>query len=134
MNPNTPAQPDNQQINGAFLLLLQKHRSGGLLNDAADAVKIVTEAVTRVGKPGVIAIKITLTPAGSDAVEVDDEIVTKAPKAPTRSSIFFANPETGYLQRENPMKMLPGLSLVEPKEETTSAPLRDVAVNADQPN
>jgi len=116
-------EQDTTQINGAFHAMLQTHRGGAALNDIADAMLAATDAARTVGKPASFTVKFTVTPAGTDgALMLDDDISTKLPRAPKRTSIFFANPETGALQRDNPNQMKLGLKIV--GETVEEAPLR----------
>lgn len=107
---------NSPQVSGAFLQLMQNHRSGGALNDIAEAMAKVTEGVMDTGKPGKVVITLKFTPAseGEDAaVVVQDEVLAKVPQEPSRASIFFADSETFALSRDNPRQMKLPLKVVE---------------------
>lgn len=99
------------QISGAFIKLLQGHRSGECLNDLQTAMQECVVAARETSKPAVLILKVTMTPLseGEDAFAVGDEIATKLPRAQTRDSVFFADPANNELSREN--KRQPNLEL-----------------------
>lgn len=110
------AQP---AINPAFISLLQQHRNGSILNDVADAVREVIEAVQLAGKAGKLTITFTMAPSGATgAIIISDDIKVTLPKLPKQESLFFAD-DNGQLvrndprQRELPLRSIQG-GAVEP--------------------
>ena len=96
-----------QQTDGAFLRFLQAHHLGDALNDVAAQLKELTRACTESGKPGSLTLTLKLKPSGRGAgapLFVEDEIKLKAPAREPRRSIFFADPQTFALVRDNPQQ------------------------------
>lgn len=98
MNPTEP-------ISNAFYTLLQNHRDGAVLNELTDAMRAAGDAAEQTGKPATFTLSFTMTPTGGGAFAMSDDIKTKLPQLPKRASIFFRNPETGMLQRDNPSQL-----------------------------
>jgi hypothetical protein len=97
--------PTVQQVNGAFLAMMQAHRQGGGLTDWSEAMQTVTRAVMEAGRPGSFSLKVTIKPAtksSGGAMVVVDEVKTSLPKQEPTGSIFFGDFETGRLLRDNP--------------------------------
>jgi hypothetical protein len=109
------AVADTQQVNVAFLTLLQQHRSGAALSDLSDALRQVTQAVFEQGKPGTITLKLTVQPATktAGAMVVQDDIAFKLPKPEPEGSIFFADRESWQLLRDNPNQLALSLKTVD---------------------
>ena len=117
------SEVETGSINGAFIQVLQNQRRGEVLNDAADAIREVVEAVQLVGKPGWVNIRLNIKPASGaeSALVVTDAVTCKCPEADKTASIFYAG-ENGDLLREDPnQKTLPLREV--PKAE--AVPLRE---------
>lgn len=106
---NATAEPE---VDGSFLKVIQNHRKGGALTDLAAALREVAGAVSLVGKPGVVILKLNLLPSKAGAFIVVDDISTKVPKADKEGSIFYAD-ENHNLQREDPKQQVLQLRSVE---------------------
>ena len=119
----TKTEVSTGAISGSFVAVLQNQRRGEVLNDAADAIREVTEAVQLVGKPGWVNIRLNIKPAsgGDSALVVTDDVTTKVPKADKAGSIFYAG-ENGDLLREDPNQKTLELREV---EAPASKPLRE---------
>lgn len=123
---NSEAAP---AIDGAFVSLLQIHRHGEALTDAAEAMRLVTAAVRATNRPGSFTIKMVVRPASkgkAGALVVEDEIKTTLPKSDKEGSIFFAD-DKNNLRREDPNQMKLQLRTVDGGEKTT-VPARVSAV------
>lgn len=114
--PNTQVVPD---IDSAFLAMLQMIRGGQVISDLSHAMRQVTTACRREGKPGAITLTIAFAPAGrSGALEFADDIKTKVPKSPKHSTLAFLD-EDGALfrndpnQQELPLRTIEGGAAVE---------------------
>jgi hypothetical protein len=96
-NPVTPP------IDTTFAQLLQHHRHGHCLDESSQALRDLMAAVATLGGPGKVSLTITVSPAGADgALLIEDAITIKLPKAKAPSSVFFRDPLTGAISRENP--------------------------------
>jgi len=87
----------------SFLHTLQRHRSGGLLDDASARLAEVVAAVRQTGKPGSVTVKLEIKPAqvGADAVVLTDEIKAKVPRMQATASFWFAT-DDGALVTTDP--------------------------------
>lgn len=104
-NPQTADEPKSNE----FLSALQRHRAGGLLEDASGKLNEVVAAVALTGKAGSLTIKLNVKPAsrGHAAVVVQDTVTSKVPRLEPEASFWFATAE-GHLQTEDPrQKQLP---------------------------
>ncbi len=102
---NTPTEDANgaqPELNPAFLTLLQQHRSGQVLNDVAQALAAVSEAVQLAGKAGSLTLTITLKPSGAlNAIVIGDKLKVTLPVLKKPESLFWVD-DNGQLVRENP--------------------------------
>lgn len=99
MNENTNTGPN---IDSAFLNTLQMMRGGQVITDLSEALREVTTAVKREGKPGMLTLTLTFSPAGySGALDYVEDIKTKLPKPVRKSTLAFVT-EDGALQRNDP--------------------------------
>lgn len=116
-------------VDGGFLATLQNHEGGDCLSDLSEELRKVTEAVLLTGKPGSLALKLTIRPASASSVAVvmEDEITTKLPKVHKRASIHFVD-EAFNLLRDNPKQLSMDLKVVEGNQTEEETPLRE-AVN-----
>lgn len=96
-----------QQVNVAFISLLQQHRQGAALSDLSDALKQVNQAVFEQGQPASITLKLCFKPAQrtAGAVLIEDDVTVKLPKPEKENSIFFVEKESWRLMRDNPNQM-----------------------------
>ncbi len=118
-------------IDGAFLSMLQAHRRGEALTDLAEAMRQVTEAVQLTGRPGNVTFKVNIRPASKaqGALVVEDDIVTKVPKADRQGSIFFADDHNNLL-REDPRQTTLPLRTIDGGKQEEAKPLKQ-AVGAE---
>lgn len=84
----------------AFLEMLESQRSGALLYDLEDEMKIISKKVEETGGSGEITLVIKLSSAGENIIKVFDQIKSKQPKRKTPGSVFFTNTD-GSLSRKN---------------------------------
>lgn len=87
-------------------------RRGTLLDDAAEALQEVTQAVQETGKPGTVTIQFQVRPASKhDAtmLVIRDKVSAKTPEPDRAETVFFAT-DDGQLSRRDPRQPeLPGL-------------------------
>lgn len=78
-------------------------RRGEFLDECADGLKQVVDAVNDTGKSAKLVIELTVKPAskGQGAVIVSDKITPKLPALPAGETVLFATPE-GNLQAKDP--------------------------------
>lgn len=120
-----------------FLATLQKHRSGGLLNEASAKLAEVTAAVHATGKKGSITIQLNVVPAdaGVSCITLHDDVKVKIPKTPTPRSLWYTTPE-GELLKDNPAQeeirpiVMAAESQTRPVQAITAVAPIAVAVNA----
>lgn len=98
--PNAGEQRAEPKEFGTFLLEHNKGRTHGELTDRmAELVAAVAES----GKKGTLTLKIEVKPTKSDGVvEVIDDVKLAAPTARARTSMFFIDPATSSLVRNDP--------------------------------
>ncbi len=70
-------------------------RRGQFLEDCADELHKVVQAVEETGKPGKLVIELTIKPAAktTGAAMMADQITAKMPKLPAGETIFFVTPD-----------------------------------------
>lgn len=89
----------------------------------ADIAEVISQ-VRKTGKPGSVALTITIKPDGERQLEITDKIVTKIPQ-PTADKTRVFDTTEGYVTQTDPLQPdLEGLREVETPE---PEPLRDVA-------
>ncbi len=94
-----------------ILETLREVRHGALLNEMADELARVVEAVATTGKSGSRSLRLTVSPAGRGAVRtviLQDDLKAKLPEAEKEVTIFFPT-EGGGLSRSDPAQMPLGL-------------------------
>lgn len=116
-----------QQIDGAFLAMMQNHRQGATLSDLSEAMRKISAAVAEAGRAGSFSLKITVKPTSGGAFAILDEVKINPPKEEPRGSIFFWNPETGQLLRDNPQQLTMPLKTIAGTAPEETVPLRQVA-------
>lgn len=121
---------ESPQIDGTALTVLQNVRKGVCLSDISTAIREVSGAVSLIGKPGCVVIKLNIVPSSvNGALVIQDDITTKIPKAPKSASLFYADSD-GNLFREDPKQEELKLRTVEGgAADATSEPLRNVNAN-----
>lgn len=93
--------------------LLRDLRNGLLLDDLANQMQELVNAVEFTGKGGSLTLKLDVKPfeKHGGAMVVKDTIKLTAPKIESGGTVLFATPE-GNLQRNNPRQDdLPGIRL-----------------------
>lgn len=116
IEPETPTQ-------NAYALLVAGQRDGDCLLEASEKLTDLVQKVRDRLRPGVITLKITISPAnGAKVVTITDEIIVKMPKEEKEATLMFTN-EDGTLTRKNPDQKELVLREV-PKADAT---LKDVA-------
>lgn len=95
-----------------FADTLRDLRGGAVLDELAEEMQRVVDAVTTTGLAGTLTLTVTVKPQpGTDAFLVSDDIKTKLPRVKSKGSLLFPTPE-GNLQRNNPnQRELPGLTI-----------------------
>jgi hypothetical protein len=97
---------------------LRDVRGGVVLDELAENMQALVNAVTDTGKAGKLTLVIEVKPfeKADGAVVVRDTIKLTLPKITSQGSVMFATPE-GNLQRNHPKQdELPGLRDVKEKE------------------
>ena len=90
-------------------------REGQVMNELAQAFHDAMIAVEDHRKPADVTLSITFKPLGtkgvSDAVEVTAEVVTKLPKAPLPSTMFFRDVDGNPSRQRDRQPDFPGLGI-----------------------
>lgn len=82
--------------------VLSEIRRGQALTEASESLAEVVSGVRQWGRPGELRITLKVRPnPDGETVDIEDDLVMKAPKRPKKSTRFFAT-EEGELTRENP--------------------------------
>ena len=116
IEPETPTQ-------NTYALLVAGQRDGDCLLEASEKLTDLVQKVRDRVRPGVITLKITISPAnGAKVVTITDEIIVKMPKEEKEATLMFTN-EDGTLTRKNPDQKELVLREV-PKADST---LKDIA-------
>ena len=98
--------------------IIQSLRKGHCNEEIGDAIAQVVDRVKATGKPGEVIIKLKIKPAGIEEgakdteVErtwVDDTVTVKLPALPKQSTMFFIEPDTSNLTRNDPAQHIPGI-------------------------
>lgn len=95
---------------------LREVRGGAVLDELAEKLQEVVNAVVSTGKAGSLTLKLHIAPAKADgAMVLKDEITANVPKIESSGTLLFVTPE-GNLQRKHPKQDdLPGLNVVDKK-------------------
>lgn len=103
-------------------------RRGEFLDECADGLNAVVNAVEETGKAGKLVIELTIKPAskGQGAMIVADKITPKLPALPAGETVLFATPE-GNLQANDPRQGNLELKSIPAAAATTPTELRQVA-------
>lgn len=102
-----------------FADTLRELRGGFVLDELADQLQKLVNAVTSTEKSGSLTLTLEVKPfSGADgAMVIRDQIKIALPKIEGKGTVMFATPE-GNLQRKNPKQdELPGISLATSKEQ-----------------
>ncbi len=102
-----------------FTETLRDLRAGRTLDELAEHLQAVVQAVQKCGKQGVLTLKLTVKPASRGDLEtilIHDLITVKAPEGERAATLFFGTPE-GNLTRQNP-RQIDGLRGVDDEVET----------------
>jgi hypothetical protein len=101
-------------------------RRGQFLEDCADELQRVVEAVNETGKTGKLVIELTIKPAAktSGAATLADQITAKLPKLPAGETIFFVTPDNNLVPNDPRQEKL-DLKAIAPAG-VTSANLKQV--------
>lgn len=101
--------------NGSLIPFLQTHAAGTALYDVSDALEAVAKAVALTGRKGKLRLEIAIKPAGraSGALEYEVEVTKAMPKPDRLTSIWFVDPETGAMTRDNPRQLAMQFKAVE---------------------
>lgn len=95
--------------------VLRQLRNGLMLDDMADQMQELVNAVEATGKGGSLTLKLDVKPFAKHggAMIVKDTIKLTAPKIESSGTVLFATPE-GNLQRKDPRQDdLPGIRLAD---------------------
>lgn len=90
-----------------FVEWLKEQRRGLTQSELTDALHEVVAAVQQHGKVGTLTLQITVRPATKNsygAVTVSDKVTVKAPEGERDESLFFVDPASGDLIRNNPFQ------------------------------
>jgi hypothetical protein len=100
-----------------FADTLRDLRGGAVLDELAEQMQHVVDAVSTTQAAGKLTLTITVKPQpGTDAFLVADEIKATLPRQKSKGSLLFPTPE-GNLQRLNPnQRELPGMTLATANE------------------
>lgn len=112
--------PENKTLSISEFLL--SHRDGGAVEDLADKVREVTNAVRATGKAGAVTLKIKIKPNKS-TVFISDDITATVPKAAPEETLFFVTDE-GALSRRDPYQ--PAMAELERVEDEPEVALEKI--------
>lgn len=111
-----------------ILETLREIRRGAFLDEAAERLQELVNAVTTSGKGGKLTLSISVQPAGRGSVKtvvIQDQVVVNLPQPDREVTIFFPTKD-GELSRSDPAQMPLGLRPVE----TPSQPVQPVEQTA----
>lgn len=106
-----------------FADTLRDIRGGAVLDDLAEEMQKLVDAVASTGKGGSLTLKLDIKPMAQfdGAVVVTDDIKTALPKLSSNGTVMFTTPE-GNLSRKNPKQDdLPGLTIAQPTKQGATA-------------
>lgn len=98
---------------------LRELRGGIVLDELAEQLQALVNAVTNTDKSGSLTLTLEVKPfkSADGAMVITDHIKVNLPKIESKGTIMFATPE-GNLQRKNPaQEELPGITLASKKQE-----------------
>lgn len=87
-----------------FMETLRELRSGRTLEDLAEELAAVVQAVRNTGKAGELTLKLKIKPPGKGGatyLTIEDSVSTKLPKLDHADSVFFFTKDGG-LSRHDP--------------------------------
>lgn len=116
-----------QNSSNGFMVTLQRHRGGKLLDEASKALQELVAAVALTGKGGTVTLTLAVKPAtrGQAAVVVQDRMKTKIPQMEPEASFWFATAD-GDLQKDDPRQASLPLGVVPGGNQTIDVPARAV--------
>jgi hypothetical protein len=95
------AQHSDDVATKPFAAWLQEQRQGGLHGEISDELRDLVAAVMEHEKQGTLTLKLTIKPAGDNAVFVVDEVKSKPPEGDRPAALFFTDGR-GNLSRRDP--------------------------------
>lgn len=116
-------------IDRTFLNIATNHKNGVLISDVSAALKQVTAAVQMTGRPGKVALTMTLRPASKGAIGTlvfEAKVKSIVPESEAPGSIFYADADFN-LVREDPSQTKLDLRVVEDKGQQPAEALRKAA-------
>lgn len=109
-----PLPDEDGPVIRPFADTLQQIRNGALINEAAEKLHELLDAVEETGKGGSITVTLAVAPLSKGdtrVLTVGGVIAVKAPKTEPAKSVLYLH--KGNLQRDDPQKeALPGLQRV----------------------
>lgn len=113
--------PDQEKVVAPFAVWLTDQRSGLLAHELAEGLAALTEAVSTMGKGGMLTLKVSVKPSRTPGmVEIIDTVTTKLPEPDRQSAMFFVL-EDGSLSRSHPNQPRLPLKGLDPPAEHPAA-------------
>ncbi len=94
------AQPITVSLSGVRVESDDGEEVKMLMDEAADKLAELVNAVTSTGKPGQLTMTISLKPSTAGALAVRGEIKTKRPKRLPREALLWATPDGGLMSED----------------------------------
>jgi hypothetical protein len=87
--------------------VLSQIRGGAAIHDAAKELNDLVRAVKDTGKSGTLTIKLTVEPDKTDdtVVTIQPDVTLKLPKKARAKGIFYVDPKTYDITREDPRQL-----------------------------
>jgi hypothetical protein len=107
-----------------FTDFLAEYRRGACRDELTQKLQELVNEVTEICKAGTLTLTIKVMPAGagnSSQIKISDDIKVKLPQSLREESIFFVDPDTGNITRDNPMQPHLPLREVERPNRTVAA-------------
>lgn len=82
-------------MNSSFLMALERHDEGQVVETLDELIAEVTSAVIRTGKKGKVALNMSIAPNGDRGIEVTYETKATAPQLAFSKSFYFRAPDGG---------------------------------------
>jgi len=125
---DTQKPTDGPAPSNAFIRVLQVHGKGELLNELAEALKSMVEAVARTGKPATLALSAKVTPTAKGAYGITFSAPRVKLPEPARAVSLWYGDGDNNLHRNDPNQEELPLRTVEAKP-AEAEPLKKAAVN-----
>lgn len=92
---------------------IRELRKGAADTALGEAINTATERVKVTGKKCQVTLTLTIEPADEDAevdrVWITDEVKTKLAALPQKNTLFFVDPDSHDLTRDDPQQKIPGV-------------------------